>query len=528
MLSNPFQSFLRRLNNSRGKRQRIKRTSRRNGRRTISQQERECGSAVETLEERVLLTAAPIATAGLVAHPTFIIEGHESTPGRTSVKQATSGAAQPAPVAPIDPAQMEAAYGVNLISFGGVKGTGAGQTIAIVDAYNDPNIVADANSFSSTFGLPQFNGSGLPTFQVLNQTGGTNLSAVPNSTPGGWDVEESLDVEWAHSIAPQANIILFEANSDSYSDLLTAEQTAAATPAVSAVSNSWGSSEFNGEQDFDSYFTTPAGHQGVTFLASAGDDGAPALYPAYSPNVVAVGGTTLDMNSSGTYEAESAWSGTGGGVSQFEAQPSYQTGKVNGTSSTNRTAPDVSLDADPNTGVYVLDSYFGGYLQVGGTDLSSPMMAGLVAIADQGRILNGLTTLDGPSQTLPLLYDLSSGNFHDITTGNNGFAAGPGYDLASGLGSPIANDLVTALAGYQSSQPATVTAPLSASLIENGTYTFSGTISATDAAASGKFRFTVAFSHRRHSQSEIDRRDHVYFRRQRRVINDGYGNVGRI
>jgi hypothetical protein len=113
------------------------------------------------------------------------------------------------------------------------------------------------------------------------------------------------------------------------------------------------------------------------------------------------------------------------------------------------------------------------------------MMAGLVAIADQGRILNGLTTLDGSSQTLPLLYDLSSGNFRDITTGNNGFAAGPGYDLASGLGSPIANDLVTALAGYQSSQPATVTAPLSVSLIENGTYTFSGTISAADAGASG-------------------------------------------
>jgi hypothetical protein len=485
MLSNPFQSFLRRLNNSRGQRQRIKRSTRRNGRRTISQQERECGSAAETLEERVLLTAAPVAVAGLVAHPTFIIEGRESTPGNTAVKQATSGTAQPAPVAPIDPAQMEAAYGVNLISFGGVKGTGAGQTIAIVDAYNDPDIISDANSFSSTFGLPQFNISGSPTLQVLNETGGTNLSGVPNSTPGGWDVEESLDVEWAHSIAPQANIILFEANSNSYSDLLTAEETAAATPGVSTVSNSWGSSEFDGEQGFDSYFTTPAGHQGVTFLASAGDYGVPALYPAYSPNVVAVGGTTLELNSSGTYEAESAWSGTGGGVSQFESQPTYQTGKVNGTSSTNRTAPDVSLDADPNTGVYVLDSYFGGYLQVGGTSLSSPMMAGLVSIADQGRVLNGLTTLDGPSQTLPLLYDLSSSNFRDITTGNNGFAAGPGYDLASGLGSPIANDLVTALAGYQSSQPATVTAPLSVSLIENGTYTFSGTISAADAAASG-------------------------------------------
>ena len=143
----------------------------------------------------------------------------------------------------------------------------------------------------------------------------------------------------------------------------------------------------------------------------------------------------------------------------------------------------MALDADPATGVFVLDSYFGGYLQVGGTSLSSPMMAGLVAIADQGRVLNGLTTLDGSTQTLPLLYSLSSANYHDITTGNNGYPAGVGYDLASGIGSPIANNLISALAGYQSNPPATVTAPLSASLIQNGSYTFVSTINTSDAAA---------------------------------------------
>ena len=199
---------------------------------------------------------------------------------------------------------MTAAYGVNQIMFGSVKGTGAGQTIAIVDAYNDPDIVSDAAAFSSQFGLPQFNTAGGPTFQVLNQTGTTSLAMVPNSGPGGWDVEESLDVESAHSIAPQANIILFEANSNSYDDLLAAEKTAASTPGVSTVSNSWGSSEFDGEQSYDSDFVTPAGHQGVTFLASTGDSGSPGGYPAYSPNVVAVGGTTLDLNAGGTYEAE--------------------------------------------------------------------------------------------------------------------------------------------------------------------------------------------------------------------------------
>src|SRR6202041_334092 len=106
-------------------------------------------------------------------------------------------------VAPINPAQMRAAYGVNQIAFGSTAGTGAGETIAIVDAYNDPDIISDANSFSSQFGLTPFNGPGDPTLKVLNESGGTSLPS--NSSPGGWDVEEALDVEWAHSIAPNAN-----------------------------------------------------------------------------------------------------------------------------------------------------------------------------------------------------------------------------------------------------------------------------------------------------------------------------------
>ncbi|HXY32884.1 MAG TPA: S53 family peptidase, partial [Planctomycetaceae bacterium] len=423
------------------------------------------------LEDRTLLAAAALPT------PTFILKGIAPAPGTSrSVSPATQSG-----VAPIDPAQMQAAYGVNLISFGGVQGTGEGQTITIVDAYNDPNIVSDAQTFSTQFGLPQFNVSGGPTLQVLNETGGPSLPS--NATAGTWDVEESLDVEWAHAIAPQANIILFEANTANWSDLLNAEQTAAATAGVSVVSNSWGGGEYVTYPSYDSSFLTPSGHQGVTFLASTGDDGAPALYPAYSPNVVAVGGTTLNVASSGDYLSESAWTDGGGGISIYESQPAYQTGKVNGTSATQRTAPDISMDADPNTGVYVLDSFYSSsYLEVGGTSLSCPMMAGLIAIANQGRALNGLSTLDGESQTLPALYDLASANFHDITTGDNGWPAGPGYDLATGLGTPIANLLVPALAGYQS----TVTSPASITIYGSNSYTFSGgSISVTDPAATG-------------------------------------------
>jgi hypothetical protein len=381
---------------------------------------------------------------------------------------------------------MRAAYGVSQISFNGTAGNGAGQTIAIVDAYNDPNIIADANSFSSKFGLQQFNVSGGPALSVLNENGGTALPG--NASPGTWDVEEALDVEWAHSIAPNANIILFEASSNSYSDLFTAVSTASDYAGVSAVSMSWGGGEFSSESGYDSYFLTPSGHQGVTFLASTGDNGTPAGYPALSPNVVAVGGTSLGVDSSGDYLGESAWADGGGGISAYESQPSYQTGHVNGTSSTNRTVPDVSMDADPNTGVYVLDSYDGGYWQVGGTSLSAPMWAGLIAIANQGRALQGESSLNGLTQTLPTLYSLPSSDFHDITTGSNGtYSATAGYDLATGLGSPVANLLVPALAGYSATQAPTVSGPSAISVNENSTLLFATAqgdgITLTDAQA---------------------------------------------
>jgi hypothetical protein len=439
-----------------------------------------------------MLSAVATATATALATPTFMVEGHAAA----SIRPAVS-----AGVAPIDPAQMDAAYGVNAISFNGTVGNGAGQTIAIVDAYNDPDIISDANSFSSEFGLQQFNVSGGPTLKVLNQTGGTSLPS--NASPGTWDIEEALDVEWAHSIAPEANIILFEAASNSDANLFTAVDTAADYAGVSVVSMSWSGGESSSETSYDSNFVTPNGHQGVTFLAATGDDGTPSGYPAYSPDVVAVGGTTLDINSSGEYLAEGAWADGGGGISVYESIPSYQDALdgVNGASTTHRNVPDVSMDADPNSGVYVLDSYDGGWFQVGGTSLATPMWAGLISIADQGRALLGESSLNGATQTLPTLYSLPSSDFHDITSGSNGtYSAGPGYDLVTGLGTPIANLLVPALAGYGTTQPPTVSAPSTGSLTENGSLTFSSAngdaISVADASAgSNADSLTLSVSH---------------------------------
>jgi subtilase family serine protease len=358
------------------------------------------------------------------------------------------------------PSQIRHAYGFDQITFanGTVTGDGSGTTIAIVDAFDDPTIANDLKQFDATFGLPD------PTFTKVDQNGGTNYPRAD----GGWASEIALDVEWSHAIAPKANILLVEANDSSFTNLGAAVSFAASQPGVVAVSMSWGGGEFAGETSLDSTFQTPAGHAGVAFIAASGDSGAPPIYPAISPNVLAVGGTTLNLDSSGNILGESAWGGSGGGISSFEAQPSYQNGVVT-QSSTQRTNPDVAYDADPNTGFPVYDSFNNGtanpWSQFGGTSDAAPQWSALIAIADQGRALNGLGSLDGPTQLLPKLYSVSSADFYDITTGNNGtYSAGPGYDLVTGLGTPVANLLVADLAGSQTVQGAThfsVSAPSS-------------------------------------------------------------------
>ncbi len=343
-----------------------------------------------------------------------------------------------------------------------------------MDAYDDPGLVdtsspnfssSDLAEFDQAFGLPD-----PPSFTKLSQFGsntdlpGTDPAGAGNGD-GNWEYEEAMDVEWAHAIAPAANIILVEANSDSFDDLYNAIDVAADYPGVSTVSLSWGSPEFAGETNWDDFFETPSGHQGVTFVAASGDGGAPGIDPAFSPNVVAAGGTSLTLNSDGSYDYEIGWFDSGGGVSQYEPEPAYQEGVQ---STGYRTIPDVSFVSDRSPGVAVYDSYDntggGPWVSMGGTSLAAPSWAALIAIADQGRVAMGGTTLDGPSQTLPALYSLPSADFHDITTGYNGYYTAPGYDYVTGLGTPVANLLVPDLASYGMSDQLVVTAQPASSL----------------------------------------------------------------
>jgi hypothetical protein len=387
---------------------------------------------LEALEERTLLSVFG-AQPQLVR---FSPDGG-ATPYSTSGPTGTT------------PAQIRHAYGFDQIFFSGgtVAGDGSGTTIAIVDAYDDPTIANDLHQFDLRFGLPD------PTFTKVNQNGGS----TPPAANHGWASEIALDVEWAHAIAPGASILLVEANSNSTSDLFAAVRYAAGRTGVVAVSMSWGSGEFGGETGSDSgTFTTPSGHAGVTFVASSGDSGAPDSYPSASPNVLSVGGTTLRLDAAGNILSESGWRGSGGGLSSAEAQPSYQQGLVIHSGSTvisangRRANPDVSYDSDPATGFPVYDTYNNPVAtpwgQWGGTSDAAPQWAALIAIADQGRALGGVASLDGRNDILPRLYQLPGSDFHDIATGTStgtpNYSAGPGYDLVTGLGTPVANILV--------------------------------------------------------------------------------------
>ena len=316
--------------------------------------------------------------------------------------------ASPSPTG-LSPATIKSVYNYSTSST-----AGAGQTIAIVDAYDDPTAESDLATFSSQYSLPACTTAN-GCFKKVDQNGG---SSYPRKD-AGWALEISLDVQWAHAIAPGAKILLVEASSNSFTNLLAAEDYAKTHAGY--VSNSWGGSEFSGESSYDSHFAQP----GVSFFVSSGDSGLPAQYPSASPNVISVGGTTL--NFSGTsFLSETGWSGSGGGCSVYEtANGSQSTGQVycNGK----RATPDVSLDADPASGVSVYDTtrYQGqsGWFRVGGTSASSPMWAGRSA---------------GAGVTVNSVYVYGNSiTYRDITSGNNGANALDGYDLVTGLGSWI-------------------------------------------------------------------------------------------
>jgi len=345
--------------------------------------------------------------------------------------------------APFTPANIQAAYGFN-----GLTATGAGQTIAIVDAYGSTTLLSDVNAFCAGYdGLWT-----LPPMTLGPGNGQLNIVGTPSAN-AGWAMETSLDVEWAHALAPEANIMLVVPANDSLTAMMEAVQTAAAAGA-NVVSMSWGSSEFPAEtgQGYDSIFSA-AYSPGVTFVASAGDSGEGVEYPAASPYVVAVGGTTLTDTSSGW--SETAWSDSGGGLSAYESWPAFQTG-WNAYSTTARGVPDVAYDANPSSGVYVYcSSYERGYTwwEVGGTSVGAPQWSALIALSGYRPPLGtggdpALYTLAGAAGTAPIAdttyYSLieSGSNGSDTDDQANGNGA---YCLVTGLGAPVANNLVPAL-----------------------------------------------------------------------------------
>ena len=393
-------------------------------------------------------------------------------PNGTVVPLATSGPTG------YSPTQIRHAYGFDQISFNGGTADGSGETIAIVDAYDDPNIASDLHAFDVAFGLAD------PNFTKVNQNGGATL---PRGN-SGWATEIALDVEWAHAIAPKANILLVEASDASYNNLFAAVNYARNAAGVVAVSMSWGGSECSGETSLDGYLTTPANHNGVAFVVASGDSGAPAEYPEASPNVLSVGGTSLRLTSSNTISTESAWVDSTGGLSTYESEPAFQKGIVTQTT-TNRATPDVSYDADPNTGFPVYDSYGTSAVwgQYGGTSDAAPQWSALIAIADQGRALAGLSPLSG-GQLLTDIYQMPSGDFHDITSGSTlgsqTLPAAVGYDLATGRGTPAANLIVGALVGTTVTSTAATHFTFSPPVSTTAGNTFSLTVSALTAGGS--------------------------------------------
>ena len=425
---------------------------------------------VETLETRTLLSHSVIAhfpTAAahtparhaplrhppieaLVARPGFVI-----SPANAPHTGAAAGISNPSPPADgVTPAQLRQEYGFNFAPPTGQTATGAGQTIAIVDAFHDPNIQSDLHTFDQ-----QYLGGVDPTFSQVNL--GTSTNTDPT---GNWEFEESIDVEWAHAMAPQAAIVLVEAASGGMTDLLAGVDKAVSLGAQ-VVSMSWGlnSGETSTETSWDSHFTAA----NVTFVGCSGDNGAPGWYPAASPDVLGVGGTSVELDANNNVANEVGWSdgsnGSGGGISTYEARPpfqptSYSNGTTTGIPLTNRGMPDVSYDADANNGIAVYDTFGGaGWSRAGGTSCGTPQWAAIIALADQLRTQSGQAAL-GTGSVLSTLYS-NPQDFRDIVAGTSpgkpNYSAGPGYDLVTGLGSPMVPSVISSLVGPTGTAPAT-------------------------------------------------------------------------
>ncbi|MFE6549039.1 putative Ig domain-containing protein [Streptomyces sp. NPDC057746] len=402
-----------------------------------------------------------VPTQHLCGAPTA---GHAScfAQRRTDIEQRLASATAAAAPSGLSPANLHSAY--NLPSTGG-----SGMTVAVVDAYNDPNAESDLATYRSTYGLSactKANGC----FKQVSQTGSTT-SLPSNNT--GWAGEEALDIDMVSAVCPNCKIILVEANSANDTDLGTAENEAVALGAK-FVSNSWGGSEASSQTSEDTQYFK---HPGVAITVSSGDEAYGAEYPAASQYVTAVGGTALSTSSNSRGWTESVWKtssteGTGSGCSAYDPKPSWQTD----TGCSRRMEADVSAVADPATGVAVYDTYGGsGWAVYGGTSASAPIVAGVYALAGT------------PGATdYPAKYPYShTGNLYDVTTGNNGSCstsyfctARAGYDGPTGWGTP--NGTAAFSAGSSSGNTVTVTSPGNQSTTTGGSVSLQ--ISASDSA----------------------------------------------
>jgi len=299
---------------------------------------------------------------------------------------------------------------------------GAGQTVAIVDAFDDPTAESDLAAYRSQFGLPECTTAN-GCFAKVNQNGQPAPLPAPDS---GWAEEISLDLDMVSATCPQCHILLVESD-DNYTDNLAAAVDTAVAMGAKYVSNSYGSSEDPSEVDFDPHYD----HPGVVVTASTGDDGYGSSYPATAPGVTAVGGTSLVSDGSPRGWSESAWAGAGSGCSSIEPKPEFQ----HDPGCAGRSIADVSAVADPETGVAVYDSYqFQGWAVFGGTSASAPLIAATYALT--GPPVAGTDPASYP-------YQAPAGGLNDVTSGDNGSCdvsylctAGPGYDGPTGLGTP--------------------------------------------------------------------------------------------
>jgi len=408
------------------------------------------------------------------------------------------------------PAQIRAAYGLSALPAAGATLTsaqkaalGAGQTIYLIDAYHDSTALSDLNTFSTKFGLPTCTKVAVAssarlaappsncTFaQVYSATGGTVTATVP-AYNAAWAPESKLDVQWAHAIAPLARIVLIEMPNAMSSSILAANSLAT-NLGPGSVSMSFGSIEASWATSVESYFTG----SGMTFVAAAGDSGAQVLWPAVSPHVLAVGGTSTNVSSTGS-RIEIAWGRTGGGMSAYQALPSWQSGvtPAGGSALVRRAVPDVAFNASPMTGEYVAVTLPGAstvWSAYGGTSIAAPQWAGVIAVANAIRVANAKAVLGDVHsliyKSIAQVPGTYAASMHDVVEGSNGTCttckAGSGFDQATGWGTPNASQLFTALTGATTTQTTTTNhAPTvtAATLYEKHGVYFATRVTATDA-----------------------------------------------